>query len=72
MGSEGALNKGSRERYGQKDVKKGKLVPEGVEGFQWTLETRGLRFESTQSEVFELSDQHIGDLGNGILTISWN
>lgn len=32
MGSEGALSKGSRERYGQKDVKKGKLVPEGVEG----------------------------------------
>lgn len=32
MGSEGALNKGSRERYGQKGVKKGKLVPEGVEG----------------------------------------
>lgn len=32
MGSEGALEKGSKERYGQSGAKKGKLVPEGVEG----------------------------------------
>ncbi|MEL7240108.1 MAG: IMP dehydrogenase, partial [Planctomycetota bacterium] len=32
MGSMGAMIKGSADRYGQKDAKAGKLVPEGVEG----------------------------------------
>lgn len=31
MGSLGAMEKGSKDRYGQKDVKTDKLVPEGVE-----------------------------------------
>lgn len=32
MGSAGALNTGSRERYGQQKVREAKFVPEGVEG----------------------------------------
>jgi IMP dehydrogenase len=33
MGSEGAMVKGSKERYGQESItEKSKLVPEGVEG----------------------------------------
>lgn len=32
MGSLGAMVRGSKERYGQRDVEGGKLVPEGVEG----------------------------------------
>ena len=32
MGSEGAMIRGSADRYGQKDTPRKKLVPEGVEG----------------------------------------
>lgn len=32
MGSIGAMQKGSKDRYGQADVEAGKLVPEGIEG----------------------------------------
>lgn len=47
-------------------------IPETVEGFQWTLETEGLSFESVSSENMEISDNHVGILEDGIITMSWN
>lgn len=47
-------------------------IPEDVIGFQWTLETSGLEFESVTSEDIAIDDSHIGVLGNGIVTTSWN
>jgi len=47
-------------------------LPEIVEGFQWTLETDGLHFESVSSETIKLNDSHVGVLHDGIVTMSWN
>ncbi|HEY3387225.1 MAG TPA: T9SS type A sorting domain-containing protein, partial [Saprospiraceae bacterium] len=47
-------------------------IPEMVEGFQWTLETEGLAFESINSEVMKISDNHVGILHDGVMTMSWN
>jgi hypothetical protein len=47
-------------------------MPEPVEGFQWTLETEGLRFEAIRGENLAIHDTHIGLLRDGIITMSWH
>jgi hypothetical protein len=47
-------------------------IPESVEGFQWTLETNGLNYDGVSSEMMNVNDSHVGILGNGIVTMSWN
>jgi hypothetical protein len=47
-------------------------LPEWVEGFQWTLETEGLRYESVSSQTIGITDNHVGVLEDGIITMSWN
>jgi hypothetical protein len=47
-------------------------LQEWVEGFQWTLETEGLRYESVSSQTIGISDQNVGVLKDGIITMSWN
>jgi hypothetical protein len=47
-------------------------LPELVEGFQWTLETRGLTYAGVQSDDINIGDQNIGLLDNGVITMSWN
>jgi len=46
--------------------------PERVIGFQGTMKTAGLKFESINSNDFEINDQHVGVLENGLVTMSWN
>ncbi|HEY3386457.1 MAG TPA: T9SS type A sorting domain-containing protein [Saprospiraceae bacterium] len=46
--------------------------PEQLAGFQWTLETKGLTFAGVASEDISISDQHVGVLQNGLITMSWN
>ena len=57
MGSMGAMegSKGSRERYGQKDTGKGKLIPEGIEGL---VEYKG--------PLGEIMFQYVGGLKRGM------
>ena len=58
-------------------VQKGEMVsvrltfPQHVEGFQGTLETTGLDYVSIESEDIVISDQHIGLLDKGVITMSW-
>ncbi len=47
-------------------------MPESVEGFQWTLETEGLSFESISSETMKMDESHIGMPEDGVITMSWN
>ncbi len=47
-------------------------IPESVEGFQWTLETRGLTFAGIRSDDIAIGEQNLGLLDNGIITMSWN
>jgi hypothetical protein len=47
-------------------------IPESIEGFQWTLETEGLKFEAISSETMSINDNHIGLLKEGVITMSWN
>jgi hypothetical protein len=47
-------------------------LPEVVEGFQWTLETRGLTYAGINSEDIIIGDQNMGILDNGVITMSWN
>ena len=42
MGSLGAMNQGSRDRYGQEKVVGGKLVPEGVEARVFVVESMAM------------------------------
>jgi len=46
--------------------------PEVVSGFQWTMETKGLEMTGINSDDIQINEQHIGNLGNGIVTMSWN
>ena len=46
--------------------------PERVIGFQGTMKTAGLKFESINSNDVEINDQHVGVLENGLVTMSWN
>lgn len=49
------------------------MIPEYVEGFQWTLETEGLTFAGVESsERMPINDSHVGVLNDGIVTMSWN
>jgi hypothetical protein len=58
-------------------VQKGEMVsvrltfPQRVEGFQGTIETSGLDYASIESDVIEISEQHIGLLDKGVITMSW-
>jgi len=58
-------------------VQKGEMVsvkvnfPQRVEGFQGTIETSGLEYASIESEVIEISEQHVGLLDKGVITMSW-
>jgi hypothetical protein len=47
-------------------------LPYRVAGFQWTLETKGLEFEQVSSEDIKINEQHIGQPGLGVVTMSWN
>src|SRR4030095_9692969 len=47
-------------------------IPEVVEGFQWTLETKGLEFIGINSDDISIGHENAGVLNNGILTMSWN
>jgi hypothetical protein len=47
-------------------------IPEQVSGFQWTLETDGFEFEGLSSEDIAIGEQHVGLVGKGIVTMSWN
>jgi hypothetical protein len=47
-------------------------LPQRVAGFQWTLETTGLEFTGVSSDDIMISDQHVGLLQNGVITMSWN
>ena len=47
-------------------------IPEIVEGFQWTLETEGLTFESISGETMKIGDENVGVLHDGIVTMSWH
>jgi len=47
-------------------------MPESVEGFQWTLETEGLSFESISGENMKMDEGHIGIPEDGVITMSWN
>ncbi|HJW28110.1 MAG TPA: hypothetical protein VJ508_02545, partial [Saprospiraceae bacterium] len=47
-------------------------IPEAVVGFQWTLETDGLDFVGINSPDIEIGDEHVGVLGRGVVTMSWN
>jgi len=63
---------------GASKVKTGDVVdvtlrmPESVEGLQWTLETEGLTYEGVSSEAINFSDNNIGLLRDGVITMSWN
>jgi hypothetical protein len=48
------------------------VFPKIVSGFQWTLETEGLEFLNIQSQSISISNQNVGQLGNGVTTMSWN
>ncbi|HZV71261.1 MAG TPA: T9SS type A sorting domain-containing protein, partial [Saprospiraceae bacterium] len=47
-------------------------IPEVVEGFQWTLETKGLEYLGISSDDITISDNNVGVLDDGIVTMSWN
>ncbi len=46
--------------------------PQSVAGFQWTLEAKGLAYSAINSDDINISDQHVGVLHDGIVTMSWN
>jgi hypothetical protein len=48
------------------------VLPENVDGFQWTLETQGLTYAGVNSESIKITDSHVGVLNDGIVTMSWN
>lgn len=47
-------------------------IPEQIAGFQWTLETTGLKFAGINSEDMDINEQNVGVLEGGIITMSWN
>jgi hypothetical protein len=47
-------------------------LPEPVDGFQWTLETKGLELAGIHSDQMTIGDQNIGLLNDGTITMSWN
>ncbi len=47
-------------------------LPEVLSGFQWTFETEGLEFEGIASDDINISDENVGLLDQGIVTMSWN
>jgi hypothetical protein len=55
------------------DVVEVKLIlPEVVEGFQWTLETEGLVFEGLGTQNMHFNESNVGLLKDGVITMSWN
>lgn len=60
------------------EVKAGQIVevklkfPEILEGFQWTLQTQGLAYENVKGDMMEINAGNVGQLNDGILTMSWN
>ncbi|MEO5906311.1 MAG: dockerin type I domain-containing protein, partial [Saprospiraceae bacterium] len=48
------------------------VIPEIVNGFQWTLETDGLEYIGTYSNDIHIDENNVGVLNDGILTMSWN
>ncbi len=60
------------------DVKAGEIVdvkmtfPQGVAGFQWTLQTNGLEYLAIGSDDIRINNQHVGELHDGVITMSWN
>jgi hypothetical protein len=47
-------------------------IPESLVGFQWTLETKGLEYAGITSEDILITDENVGLLNDGIITMSWN
>ncbi len=47
-------------------------IPEVLEGFQWTLETKSLEYVGISSDDIAISNENVGALNNGIVTMSWN
>ena len=46
-------------------------LPQRVEGFQGTLETKGLEYAGIHSDDIVIGDQHLGVLGSGVISMSW-
>ncbi|HJW30563.1 MAG TPA: T9SS type A sorting domain-containing protein, partial [Saprospiraceae bacterium] len=47
-------------------------IPEKVEGFQWTFETKGLDYLDVRSDDIEIGSQNTGNSAQGVIAISWN
>jgi hypothetical protein len=47
-------------------------IPEALIGFQWTLETSGLEYVGIHSEDIAIGDENVGNLGDGLVTMSWH
>lgn len=45
---------------------------EGLEGFQWTLETNGIEFVAVRSNNIQINNSNIGIHDNGMVSMSWN
>jgi uncharacterized repeat protein (TIGR01451 family) len=60
------------------EIKKGAMVeykfiiPEVIDGFQWTLESNGLEYVGIKSTSIPIDDSHVGLLDHGVITMSWN
>ncbi len=48
------------------------ILPDWIEGFQWTFETKGLEFAEITSTVIPIDESNVGLLRDGMMTISWN
>ncbi len=48
------------------------ILPRTIAGFQWTLETKGLTYTGIRSTSIPIDDSHVGVLGDGVITMSWN
>ncbi len=65
-------------RTKEQEVKEGETVrmviplSEKLSGFQWTLETSDLVFVKASSDAFDLGDDNVAVLADGIVTMSWN
>lgn len=50
-----------------------KLVfPEGILGFQWTMELNGLEYIGVSSKDIQIGEQNVGRLKENLVTMSWN
>ncbi|MEO6132136.1 MAG: T9SS type A sorting domain-containing protein [Saprospiraceae bacterium] len=48
------------------------IIPEVLQGFQWTLETKGLEYLGINSDDIAISNSNVGVLDDGVVTMSWN